>query len=202
VIYGFAIGAISTIFFTINYNYMKTTLAIGIMWLALCCGLSAQSSGPAVVAAGGGISAGGLFQLEWTLGEATVTSTAASKLLLTEGFHQPSLEVEPVVSTPFDPAEEPAESPDDPAFTATIYPNPVASELTIHFGGGEKFGGAQVELLSAEGKTLSSLQLQPGQPQATLQMGEQPPGLYFLRCRPDNYRDDGRSAQTFKVTKF
>ena len=195
-------GGISTIFFHYKFICMKTTLVFGITWLARCGWLFAQNADPSVVAAGGGTATGGQVQLEWTLGEAAAVSASTPKLLLTEGFHQPSLEVEPVVAAPSGPATLPDIQPvgpnSPPVFSATIFPNPVASQLSVRFDGAGKFDGARVEMLSAGGKTLLDQLLPAGEPQAVLQLADLPPGIYFLRCQSL----DGLASQTFKVTKF
>ncbi len=183
---------------------MKRKLAFGLTCLAFAGGLLAQNPDPSVVAAGGGIATGGQLQLEWTLGETAIAAAAAPNLLLTEGFHQPLLAVEEVASVPFETAEYPAVLPGaggdlpHPAFTAVISPNPVASTLSLRFVGGENFDGARVELFSASGKTWLDQVLAQGEPQTLLQLGDLPPGIYFLRCGSL----DGRSAQVFKVTKI
>ncbi len=96
---------------------MKHTLTLSFFIFSLFS--QAQSLQPSVFASAGGSVQSGDVNLSWTLGEAVVSTLSSDGVILTQGFHQPLLEV----STGFT----------DPTFDYDIhlYPNPVQYELSI-----------------------------------------------------------------------
>ena len=98
---------------------MRNTPLFILICLLLPAWQSAQSVDRSVVAQAGGTAATPTIVLEWTLGElATATDATTGDLWLTEGFHQPTLEVRPLAVA-------------DAAVEVTVFPNPFLRELIV-----------------------------------------------------------------------
>ncbi len=68
-------------------------LYIFIVALFFSMNLCAQTLSPSVLASGGGSTANGGVQLNWTLGQPFGTTAIGNKVILTQGFEQPELQV-------------------------------------------------------------------------------------------------------------
>jgi hypothetical protein len=97
---------------------MKTLLSL--IALALwSIGLQAQSLTPQVVASAGRYTSVGGYSLSYTVGEASVTTLAASGHFLTQGFQQPEDKTNGVVSLKW------------PLLDVTLFPNPAHETLNV-----------------------------------------------------------------------
>ena len=69
---------------------MKYTFIV-LLFVLTGWGLSAQQLAPSVLASSGSHGQAGNYSLDWTLGEATVSTSRSGDFILTQGFHQPEL---------------------------------------------------------------------------------------------------------------
>lgn len=99
---------------------LKPSLAL----LCISCSLAcfSQEKNSSVIAAAGDVSKGGNIILEWTVGEPVIETASSASARYTQGFHQPSLEVQKITSK-----KELATL----QFSAHVYPNPSAEILNI-----------------------------------------------------------------------
>ena len=169
-------------------------------WLiTLCCScgmslaLSAQQLSPAVIASHGGTSRGAGIQLEWTLGEAAIGSLSGQERNYTEGFHQPIVLIEKV---DFD-QEKVHSTNDDPQSGITVSPNPVSSDLTIHFDG-TTHQLFDCQVLDANGNPQLQKTLRTNEGDITLDLSGLIPGLFFIRFIATDHGD----ITVFKLAKI
>ena len=80
-----------------------------------------QSLSPTVISANGGSNEANGVRLDWTLGELSVETSAKNSGFYTQGFHQPLLRIQSII-TPLLPAN---------GYSVTIYPNPFEAYFTF-----------------------------------------------------------------------
>lgn len=148
-----------------------------------------QSPDASVLASAGGVNSNGKMSLEWTLGEASVSTLSYGSNLLTEGYHQPII----IISNTKRPELVKAIIND---LNITIAPNPVMSILTVTFTG--KFESRlHLSLMNVSGKLLWSKDQFFKSNTTTIAMEHLPGGVYFLRIN-----DSQRVLKTFEIIKL
>ena len=123
-------------------------------------------------------------RVNWALGEAAVSRVYAEngKGSVTEGFHQPALQVKPVA--------------DPNRLQVTLAPNPVLSVLNLNLPASIA-SEVSATLADAQGNVvLNRVPLKPGSTELDLSLF--PAGMYFLTIR----QADQPSGQTYKVVKL
>ena len=157
---------------------------LGLFWVG-----NAQSLSPAVISSQGSISKGNSIQLEWTIGEMATQTIRSPGGLVTEGFHQPLLEVE---------IQEGDKnlSPLADDFNISIAPNPVKALLAVDIQTGEN-QQIYFELLDPAGRRLQLLKAGIPVEGHQIDMSNYPSGMYYLRFTTQ----EGELIQTFKVSK-
>lgn len=173
---------------------MKYWLRAPVYVLLFPSGLTAQAVSPSVIASDGGSGTAGGVQIDYTLGELAVDGLTGQPLSMTEGFHQPILQVEIIEGSPSVPDHD-ADSPAKQ--TITITPNPVAAELTITFSA-EAPGAVGLDVFDANGILISQHKLDPANGDIQLDMSPYAAGLYFFQFTSA----DPRSASTYKIVKI
>lgn len=169
---------------------MKYTSLLPSLICVLCLGNLSPLSGQSVIAADGGESGTEKIRIEWTLGEFAISSLATPNGWLTEGFHQPHLQVVSVPATPISPSHAAK-----PSLKISIAPNPVQDILNIRLQRKQDLS-MQLRLLDANGRLLLQREiLAPNQ--LELNLAKYPDGLYFLQF----HQRDGTALKTFKVSK-
>ena len=163
-----------------------------VCWFSLVS--SAQQLSPAVLSSNGGTSVATGIQLDWTLGESAIGGLSGQERNYTEGFHQPIVLIEKV---DFDEAESNHSNNDVPRSGITVSPNPVSSDLTIHFDGTthELF---DCQVLDANGNPQLHKSLRTNEGDVVLDLSELIPGLFFIRFIAT---DDG-AITVFKLEKI
>lgn len=109
---------------------MKHLLFTVLLLLFSGVNLEAQQFTNEVVSSGGGSNQINNLQLDWTLGELAVHEGKGRTQRFTEGFHQPIIQMEwiEIMDTALPHKDKASQETG-----ITLYPNPVSSELTIHF---------------------------------------------------------------------
>ncbi len=97
---------------------MKNMIVLSAALTVALFSVDAQTVQNQVIASGGGNSVSGNIDMEFTIGEPVIETFETPGLVLTQGFHQPSLVLTLI--------EEP-----DMLTDINIFPNPVRDELTI-----------------------------------------------------------------------
>lgn len=169
---------------------LLTMIGLGLAYLGMT-----QSLSHSVISSNGAISQGEHIQLEWTLGEPAVQSIRTSNGLITEGFHQPILNVQ-ALDLPENPPDVAVETSANEALKITIAPNPVQSLLSIKIESDLEQQGI-IYLSDLAGQRLQQLEASFFNENLEWDFSHFPSGMYLLSF----YTKEGALVKTFKVTK-
>jgi len=150
----------------------------------LICGycINAQSIGSSVLSSAGDTGQQGSVQLSWSLGEMAISRwPTPSGGSVTEGFHQPMLQITQIASLT--------------SIQVRIAPNPVQSKLQLIVDAKEE-KDLTVALINVEGKILLQIP-HVGIGNTEMDIHHLPSGIYFLSLRYTNEAP----TQTFKLVK-
>ena len=131
----------------------------------------AQSLDPTVISTAGGYDKSDEISLEWTIGELAVATYTGDGHMLTEGFHQPMLQVEDIVL----PGQQTADD-----LSVLIMPNPVRSILSIEITDPQK-RVLEFELIDAQGRLVSAMKMDTYVQNLQLDLTDYSAGFYVLR---------------------
>lgn len=155
-------------------------LSIGLLGCMLTVLVSAQQQ---VIASSGGEGVAADVNLQWTLGESIVYSSAVvTGVQLTQGFQQPGYEVTTLVDAP------------GLAFELMVFPIPSSDFLTISVGE-DGMPGMTAVLLNMNGSVIKQQLLYLNQNQIDMQV--LPAGLYLLNISDNS----GKLLKSFKIVK-
>lgn len=119
--------------------------------------------------------------ISWTLGEVAIETFVAGDLILTQGFHQPTITVVSVEDFPgFD-------------LKVQVYPNPATELLNVYLEYGN-YENVTFGLYDMSGRLMVSDKMKNEMQQ--ISFSAYPSGIYFLRMTID-----GREAKSFKIVK-
>lgn len=156
----------------------------------------AQARDHYVIAAQGGSGTSPTLSIDWTLGELATESVYTTNQMFTQGFHQPFIQVNEVIShsNQISTRGSIAKGPD---FTISVAPNPTSSTLTVKVNGLND-QDVHVFISDGTGKRLLSETIAMGSGTAHLSIGDLATGLYILSC----YSNDKRLLNVFKISKI
>ncbi|HEY4784516.1 MAG TPA: T9SS type A sorting domain-containing protein [Bacteroidales bacterium] len=137
---------------------------------------------PEVISTFGGSVKNSMAEFTWTVGEPLYQTVSADNSILTQGFNQ-------ITKISTDTAITLAPDVDIIAF-----PNPTSATLQVKIQS-EKFKGYQLEILDAQGRSLSFTEL--GSNQVPIDMSGFSGGLYFLKIT-----DKGKLIKVIKIQKI
>jgi len=143
-----------------------------------------QSAGPSVVGVSGGQATSGQVYVTWTVGEVAVGHHYAlnGEGSITEGVHQPYLQVEPLRN--------------NHSFDALIFPNPVTSEVTLRLPlTGQELVSAH--LVDGQGRILQEKKNLPGG-DTRFDLRQLPVGVYYLHL---GQTKDASRLESYKIIK-
>ena len=164
--------------------YTKPLLFLGAMLWGIS--LNAQTLSPDVLANAGQVSYTGNISLSWTLGEGFVSTLYYEDRILTQGFHQPLLQVMPVENT----------------FVANkmdiqVFPNPVTALLSVKLKA-DSDDELTLELLDLMGRRIFSRAVSFSDGEFDIEMNHLPASIYILRFSDSQ----GNRIQTHTVSKI
>ena len=162
-------------------------------------GLNAQVQSHEVIGAAGEVSSGSTMTLDWTLGEIATSTINYQNGMLTEGFHQPILNVEEVeiealpkvFQSPISEVTEVTE------LTFNAYPNPVATNLRIEINAQQE-EPAFLLLTDLNGKALSLQRTMLKDTSLDMDMSPYAAGSYYLLLKDEN----GNILKATKILKI
>ena len=152
---------------------------------------SAQQISREVISPGGNIEKIENMSLNWTLGEIATATVYSGDMILTEGFHQPTLLVRQVQHL----ASRTAELPE--GFEITAFPNPVSAQLQVRLKGDGTIDPVFLVLISADGKILNRQKVDAVTSAHQIDMSSYLAGSYVLTC----LGLDGAPLRTFRILK-
>jgi hypothetical protein len=135
-----------------------------------------------VISSAGAHAVGTNVQLSWTVGEPIIETFTGTSSILTQGFQQGKLTVTAIEPDIY------------PGISLSVYPNPVALELTLVISGNE-MANPEYYLYNPEGKLLVN-KIIDNQPEK-INMQNYPAGTYLLKV----FSKEKKSLKTFKVLK-
>ncbi|MDX2284986.1 MAG: T9SS type A sorting domain-containing protein [Bacteroidia bacterium] len=161
---------------------MRNLLCISLL---MAGGLSAQSIERSVIGAAGGSGSTGSVQVDWTSGEAAVTTVEAGAFILNQGFHQGDLSrtsIEPEIRIGY-----------------RLYPNPARERVTVHLSA-DRSVQLRLEMSDAAGRSLGredrEVRLDPDA-ELSWDLSGWAEGYYLLTVRDLR----GRVVHTFRIEK-
>jgi Secretion system C-terminal sorting domain len=156
----------------------------------------AQARDHFVIATQGGSGTSPTLSIDWTLGELATESVYTTNRMFTQGFHQPLIRVNELIShsNQITTRGSIAKAPE---FTITVAPNPASSGLTVNVNGLDD-QDVDVFITDGTGKRLLSETIAMGSGSAYLSIGDLATGLYILSC----YTNDKRLLSVFKISKI
>lgn len=154
---------------------MKAILIFSLF--SLCCaGLTAQSISREVVAAAGGEAATPALRVSWTAGEAIAGPLRGADLLVTQGFQQGELLMDPTA------VSELARQ-----WRIRAYPNPTAGFLQLDRSRATDKKRLVLSVYAADGRQVTREWRWPaGESLFRIELRELPPGSYFLQLSEEH----------------
>ena len=156
-------------FATLNATFTRNTIALLSICLATSAG--AQSLSPSVISSAGDSDHTDDITLEWTIGELAVATYYADGRMLTEGFHQPLLNVEKIFPPGNDEQDE---------IVVTIAPNPVKYTLGVEIVDPQK-RLLELQLFDAQGRLVEHTKMDAQTQNLEFDMSNFASGFYVLR---------------------
>ena len=153
----------------------------------LAAGLSYAVAAQEVTAVAAGSGHTNALTLDWTLGELVTHTVTAPGGYLTQGFHQPTLQV-------LEPAAFPA---GDPRAVA-IFPNPARQELNVTVTGADYGDRPLLDLLDMRGRLILTRSDVSPHGVRRIDVSALPSGVYQLRVS----NTESALSQTFTVIKI
>lgn len=163
---------------------MKKTL-YSVIYVVSFSFMQAQTVTPTVISSDGGSYANSQGQIEWTIGEPVSETYITANNTITNGFHQPVLELVTLLNELSSNQE------------ILVYPNPVKENLQINFKG-IKTGDYKLVMVDALGKLIynSQMSLSESSQNFHLKMTDVAAGNYFLSIEGSNFN------KTVKINKI
>ena len=169
---------------------MKQALLLFLFGVGFYFATEAQNRSPDIISPAGGIDQARSISLEWTLGEFAVSTLYSDDIMITEGFHQPTLTV-----TRMDDLTN--KNTNEKDLEIRVYPNPVVSSLQIKTQFDEPTE-VEIVLLDIKGKQHYRQLIDQHSKTYSLDMQQYAPGVYILKC----LEKTGTMLQSFKVIKI
>jgi len=175
-----------------------------ILILLLCLPFSillSQSSSQYIISTQGDFSKTESLSLSWTIGDLMTEAGVFDKSIVTQGFQQPVLSVREIRPDKVEDAL--ANDPNalgsaitnrnSNEFTASVYPNPVGTDVTIEIENSKK--EYYVDLFDPAGNLL--LRNRSSNPKEVIQLSDLPAAQYVLRIS----LLDSRQTRVFQIIK-
>lgn len=156
-----------------------------------CLAIFGQQAPREVISPAGNTGKTENMSLDWTLGELATATVYSGGLMLTEGFHQPSLIVRQIQNLETRSAEIPE------GFNITAFPNPVSSLLHVRLESDGTPEPVSLVLASADGKILNRQEVEAVTSAHEIDMSSFMAGSYLFAC----LNKDGLPLRTFRILK-
>jgi len=167
------------------------------LFFFLCLGIGfwaqSQSLSPDIIASGGDISNSSALSLEWTLGELMVTTNQTRSGNLTEGFHQPFLNISELPEIVFS-----SDSHDDlhSDLKVDVWPNPVHSIVNFQLESDTE-NQYFLECFDIRGGIVTSKTKISPSTLTKIDLDQYPSGMYFLKLS----NEESDLIKTFIINK-
>lgn len=165
---------------SISMLYIMRIAFLSVLFMLFGVDGKTQSVSPEVVASSGNYFENANASIAWTIGEPVIATYTGSQNILTQGFHQTQLEVVSVERIPN-------------AHAVLVYPNPVASQLTVTTEGGAY---TKATIHNSLGQIVWEQNWKLAPPSFAIDMSRFANGYYHLQLY-----DEGQAAYGFKILK-
>ncbi|MGB1039668.1 MAG: T9SS type A sorting domain-containing protein [Flavobacteriales bacterium] len=155
---------------------MRTLLIIGLILGGLAA--QAQTIERQVIGSLGGISSGGTYSVDCTVGETVIDTFSSGSILLYQGYHHvnDSNKVASIKEIPL-------------VANYVLFPNPTLDKATLRIIGASKETNLTITVFSLTGKLISTQTLgvsSTNQSEAKLDISHQSAGVYFVKITDSN----------------
>ena len=147
--------------------------------------VNAQNVSPEIISSAGETFQGNTMQIDWTLGEVSITTIQDANQQITQGFHQPNYMITGIEKLQEDIGE------------IKIFPNPTSDWLEMNLNL-KQSSKVEIQFFDFKGKLIWSENIQGQQISIQKNISDLPSGNYFL-----NFQIEGsKSLPTFKIQKI
>jgi hypothetical protein len=136
--------------------------------------LLAQTSDHHIITTQGDVSKGESMTMNWTIGDLVTEAAAVFQAILTQGFQQPSITVREIATAQLTTEIKSRSSVE---FSASVYPNPVGTDLNIEVENGKE--EYYLDLYDPAGNLISSNR--SSNSREVIHLDEFPAAQYVLR---------------------
>lgn len=123
--------------------------------------------------------------LTWSIGEGIIETFSNNEIILTQGFHQPTLKI-----TQIDETEE-------SDFQINVYPNPTSDIVQINFISNKEIN-CSAQLFDMSGKLLFSKNIKGTEVTENINLTDYSSTLYLLRI----IETSGKMVKTYKIQRI
>lgn len=137
----------------------------------------------------GGISSGGSYSVDCTVGETAVDTFSSGSILLYQGYHHPA---DTVNSTSVPEIKLMA--------SAILFPNPTSANAILRISGASVSTNLLVQVYSLEGKLISTSKMvvnKSSRSETSIDLGSESAGVYLVRITDKN----SLYTQSLRLTK-
>ncbi len=124
-----------------------------------------------VIGVAGGTAGAGFFRLSYTVGETLISTLEGREKALSQGFHQPEVQMNFSVDVRDLLAE----------WKVKIYPNPTLSTLNLETAIENAAANIHIRVTDIRGAFVFPAQVLPARGNTNLECQSLPPGMYFLQ---------------------
>lgn len=154
-------------------------------------GIALAQASHEVISSGGGTAQGQTIVLDWTLGEPMVETAIYKDRMITQGFHQPVIQIYDIGQN----AQIATRTLGSQEFM--LSPNPAKSVLTLDIDPPLKHD-IDLVITNAEGSVVQSQKIPTGTERSRLDISGIPPGLFILSL----YDTEHALVKSFMISKI
>ncbi|MGB1039672.1 MAG: T9SS type A sorting domain-containing protein [Flavobacteriales bacterium] len=151
---------------------MKYLSIISLLWFSVSS--YSQSIQKQVIGSFGGISSGGNYEIDCTVGEAVIDTFSSGSILLYQGFHHATDSNRNTSLAKLTPL----------TLDFVLFPNPTSDKATLRLTGATKSAQLTIQVFTVAGKLVSTSALElatSATSEALIDIGNESAGVYFVR---------------------
>lgn len=140
--------------------------------------IKAQTIEKQVIGSLGGISSGGSYSVDCTVGETVVDTFSSGSILLYQGYHHPT---DSLNSTSISEIKLTAQ--------VVLFPNPTTANTTLRVSGASLSTNLSIQVYSLEGKLISTSKMTVNKAihsETSIDLGSESAGVYLVRITDVN----------------
>ena len=131
---------------------------------------NSQHLSPCLLSTDGGISENESIILEWSLGESFIETVSSNAILITQGYHQPSIQSETLVSELSNPVN---------GFEMIVMPNPASTFLFVNISNPDLLK-TEIKLYDISGRMIQTVSNFNADSRIEFDVSELVSGIYLM----------------------